>query len=507
MPASVMGAEPTRERLLHELNDHLEQVMAIYERVIHAQKPVYYAAQVESPTVAVEVEEPVEPTSSNLLRSLDQTAPKLAALLTGAHLKRGAKAFEHFLERAMANEDWITWLENEPNLGRHVFDLFEHSPFFAEQLIRSPWLLEQVRAAGTPPHEKFHMVAQRIGEPAELRRFYRQEVFRLQSESICLGVPIFDTQGQMSELTDAVIAAAYRMALEQTLAARPPAAPEYQAIDQMMIVALGRLGMREFDVASDADLVFVLPDADSHEQLFWTRVASRTIDIITAYTGEGVMFAVDTRLRPNGREGALVQTTRNYVDYFERSAEAWEGIAYMKSRAVAGNMDRATEFLNELQQVDWRRYGQSGRSKKDLRQMRLRVEKEQGPSNPLKAARGGYYDIDFALMYLRLKGAGLFFKVLNTPERIDIIEKMGHLDREDAAFLQDAAVFFRAVDHALRVFSGHAEGSLPSSEAKLSALQELVHRWIPDRLQDEPLTVKLSQIQERNRALFDRLFS
>ncbi len=42
--------------------------------------------------------------------------------------------------------------------------------------------------------------------------------------------------------------------------------------------------------------------------------------------------------------------------------------------------------------------------------MRLRLEKEQGEANPLKAGRGGYYDIDFALMYLRLKGAGVFLR-------------------------------------------------------------------------------------------------
>ena len=61
--------------------------------------------------------------------------------------------------------------------------------------------------------------------------------------------------------------------------------------------------------------------------------------------------------------------------------------------------------------------------------MRARLEREQGDSNPLKAGTGGYYDIDFAPMYLRLKSAGIFFKVLNTPERIDVIEQMGHLDR------------------------------------------------------------------------------
>jgi glutamate-ammonia-ligase adenylyltransferase len=58
--------------------------------------------------------------------------------------------------------------------------------------------------------------------------------------------------------------------------------------------------MREFDLASDADLVFVLPDSDSAEIRFWTRVAERLIDLVTAYTGDGVLFAVDTRLRPNG---------------------------------------------------------------------------------------------------------------------------------------------------------------------------------------------------------------
>ena len=172
------------------------------------------------------------------------------------------------------------------------------------------------------------------------------------------------------------------------------------------------------------------PTANLARSRFWTRVAERMIDMITAYTGEGIMFAVDTRFDPNGREGPLVQTESAYKDYLANRAEAWEGITYMKSRAVAGNSEATTKFLHELQQVDWRRYGQSGRSRRDLREMRARLEREQGSSSPLKAGSGGYYDIDFALMYLRLKSAGIFYKVLNTPERIDIIEKMGHLERD-----------------------------------------------------------------------------
>jgi glutamate-ammonia-ligase adenylyltransferase len=253
--------------------------------------------------------------------------------------------------------------------------------------------------------------------------------------------------------------------------------------------------------------VFVLPDEDLDEQVFWTRVAGRMIDLITAYTGTGLMFSVDTRLRPNGSAGALVQSEASYKDYFAKSAEAWEGIAYMKSRAITGDTEHATKFLNDLQQVDWRRYGQSGRSKRDLRQMRMRLEKEQGAGHPLKAGLGGFYDIDFLLLYLRLKGAGIFFKVLNTPERINIIEAMGHLERADAEFLRDAATFYRAVDHGLRVYSGHTEGSLPNSESQLEVLTELVHRWTPEHLNHQPLKIELSKIQNRTREIFDRLFS
>ena len=74
--------------------------------------------------------------------------------------------------------------------------------------------------------------------------------------------------------------------------------------------------MNEFDLGSDADLVFVLPDADAAELTFWTAVAERMIQTMSSYTGEGVMFTVDTRLRPNGREGDLVQSESAYKNYF-----------------------------------------------------------------------------------------------------------------------------------------------------------------------------------------------
>jgi glutamate-ammonia-ligase adenylyltransferase len=77
---------------------------------------------------------------------------------------------------------------------------------------------------------------------------------------------------------------------------------------------------------------------------------------------------------------------------------------------------------------------------------------------------------------------------------------MGHLDRGEAQFLNDAATFYRALDHGLRVLSGHADGKLPSSPAHMENLSALLARWTPIPLSE------LREIQTRTRTMFDRLF-
>ena len=493
MPPEGTGERLAAETFEQRLNEHLVAVQEIYDRVIHAHQPMYYT--IPPPEAAQEEEAQNLTPASTLTRLLDQRAPRLAEAVANASLYRGRQRFEHFLEKTLASPDALERLNAEPALAARVLDIFEYSPYFSDGLLRYPELLDEIG-------EPFQLEGGSLADGAALRRFYRRQMLRVQTESM-LAAPIFATLRKTSVLAEAVIAAAYRIAVREAPA---PAGPAYSPIDQMMVIALGRLGMGEFDLGSDADLVFVIPDADTGEHAFWTGVAERIVQTLSSYTGEGLMFAIDTRLRPNGREGGLVQTEGAYLAYFENAAEAWEGIAYMKARAVAGNAERATAFLNELQDVDWRRYGQSMRSRKELSQMRERLEREQGPANPLKAGVGGYYDIDFALMYLRLRGAGIFYKVLNTPERIDVIEKMGHIEREDAHFLREAATFYRAVDHSQRIATGHAEGSLPASPAQLEGITNLVRRWTPEHLHRPRIDATLLFIRRRTRDFFDRTF-
>ena len=117
----------------------------------------------------------------------------------------------------------------------------------------------------------------------------------------------------------------------------------------------------------------------------------------------------------------------------------------------------------------------------------------------IEKKRRGYYHVNNRL-YLRLRSAGVYFRVLNTPERIDVLRELGQLSKDEATFLLDAATFCRAVDHGIRILSGHAEGKLPRAESQREILAELVSRWTPIPLSSLP------DIRTELRALFDRYF-
>ena len=515
--AGTQRASGMAGQLLKELNQRLENVQVIYERIVHAQRPLQYSPVSSDRASGYREERNAErgemDVAGEVLEALAKTAPHFAERLRQRGLHRSEKALNAFLSSLAREPEQSQLLNSHSRLADWMLQIFELSPYLGEQLARFPELLEEIRRAVDHPTHRwaFEGLAAPLNDIGGLRRFYRREMFRILVASICFRERVFCTLDSTSALAEFVIARAYRIALERALAhARSratPIKPFFDPQNEMMVVALGRLGMREFDLASDADLLFIIPDAEAHRQRFWTRVAEHLIEILTSYTGDGTILSLDTRLRPNGREGMLVQTESTYVDYFASKAEAWEGIAYMKARGVAGDTDRATEFLTELQQVDWRRWGQSGRSRQDLRQMRLRLQREQGAASPLKAAEGGYYDADFILMYLRLKAAGMFFKSLNTPERIDVVEKTGHLDRMDAEFLLDATTYFRALDHALRVVTGRAEERIPVAPEQREMIAELLQRWTGTRVVAEDLDRDLLALQSRMRRVFEGIFT
>ena len=544
--SSVQESAPQEsDALMSQVKGHFADVTEIYERVIGGQ----------SPQASVPVSPPRQPQASRRagtpepehsweaqLRHLERQSPKLAAAVLATKIHHGRKHFEHFLNKFVSSPELLALFEGSPELIACVADLFEHSPHLAEHLIRHPEdtaELKPVVEAGASREsgerremgvgddaagrgdtsseggfdgggfENYPAIDRFLDSPepasdsrTALRRFYRRRMLRIQAESVYGGDPIFTTLAKTSRLTEWVIRAAFEIAIREIAGTSGSERPK----NPMQIIALGRLGMGEFDIGSDADLVFVITDEGAAERAWWHDAAEGLIDIISSYTQEGVLFSIDTRLRPMGRDGALIQTESRYKKYFAEQAEPWEAMTYMKARTIAGDIERGTSFLSELQNVDWERFGTSRDTAGKLMEMREKLERSQGPSHPIKAGPGGYYDIDFILMSLRLKDAVLFFSSLNTRARIEMIRAMGGLTATQVDRLSRAAVIFRSLDHAIRLATGPSSHKLPSSPSQLEIVANLLGRWSPVKPAPAQLSNTVDELRQSTRQLFHEIF-
>ena len=536
LASKMDGLGPSRsdDGLIGQVEGHFADVIEIYDRVIGAQSAgAIGSASGPGRPHASRPARAAEPAHSweAQLRHLERQSPKLAKAVRDTKTHHGRKHFEHFLNRFVSSPALPALFEQSPELMACVGDLFEHSPHLAEHLIRHPEdtaelkPLVEARASSAPAGSRGPRAGSNAADgsgfddyptidgfiespelgvdlPMALRRFYLRRMFKIQAESVYGRDHIFTTLAKTSRLAEWVIRAGFEIAIREvsrTSGIQRPKAP-------LQIVALGRLGMGEFDLGSDADLVFVITDEGIAERAWWQEAAERLIDIISSYTQQGVLFTIDSRLRPMGRDGELIQTESRYKKYFAEQAEPWEAITYMKARTIAGDIGRGTLFLGELQTVDWERFGSSRDTAPKLMEMRGKIERAQGPSHPIKAGAGGYYDIDFILMSLRLKDAGLFFSSLNTPERIGIIRKMGGLTATQVDRLWRAAVIFRSLDHAIRLAAGPSSHKLPTSASQLEIVAELVGRWSPLKPAPALLATMVDELRQSTRRLFQEIF-
>ena len=506
-------SSPHADSLGREVERHLREVSEIYERVIGGQRPLEPAI---APAVGVADARPDKPASDPSWRAqiqhLEQQSPRLAETIADLPIRWGRKHFEHFLNNLISVPDLLKTFEHDPDLMRCVGDLIEHSPHLAEQIIRNPAEAAELSTvvasdSANPDNTDRGTIEDArhsdLSDSAELRRFYRRRMLEILARSVYRREAVFSTLDKTSRLAEFVIQQALRIATaetERTLGRPRPAAP-------LQIIALGRLGMREFDLGSDADLVFVLPDEGAPRVKWWRRAVETLVDIMSSYTRDGALFTIDSRLRPMGRDGPLIQTESRFKQYFSEQAEAWEAITYMKARTIAGDLAQGTKFLTELQDTDWRRYGASDDPASELVVMRKKIEDAHGTSQPIKAGPGGYYDVDFILMYLRLRNAALFFPSLNTPERIEVLRTTKALTQEQAETLERAAEFLRSLDHAVRVAGGPSAHKIPVSVSQTEIISELVGRWSRVEIGPGGFREGFEQVRRETRELFQRIFA
>jgi [glutamine synthetase] adenylyltransferase / [glutamine synthetase]-adenylyl-L-tyrosine phosphorylase len=240
------------------------------------------------------------------------------------------------------------------------------------------------------------------------------------------------------------------------------------------VMALGRLGSSEFDLLSDADVLFVAEDSVGREEA--RKAAERIMDVLTAYTRDGTLLPVDARLRPRGREGELVTTPAQLEQYFATDAMAWEALTYLRLRYVAGNQTVADQAFQAA------RNGATSvasrpRFNRELAEMRRRLEESDTAPN-LKSGAGGAYDIDYLVGRLQVQhgvwGHG------NLSDRIRLIGQYGWLEDADARELAENAEFLRTLEHNIRLVTGRPGKWLPVAKHAQMWVAKLMAQTLGD---------------------------
>jgi [glutamine synthetase] adenylyltransferase / [glutamine synthetase]-adenylyl-L-tyrosine phosphorylase len=307
---------------------------------------------------------------------------------------------------------------------------------------------------------------------ALLRRHFRHLLFSAVARDIAEKRPVY------SSLTETTTAAEHAISAAFQIAGSPPG---------LAILALGRLGTREFDLLSDADLLFVCEGSENREAL--TKSAEQIMQALAAYTQEGMVFAVDARLRPRGAEGDLVVTPAQLESYFASEAQPWEALTYTKLRLIVGRAELGKQAA-QISETLFRRFAADAGFSQAVREMRTRLQNATAPAKSIRTSAGGLYDIDFLSSFLLVKN-DIRPKTGSLRDRLWRCSAKGVLEKRDAALLDHAAELCRTVEHVLRLVTGRNGRWLPSAEHARQAVEKLasqiLRRQFPEGLEKELL--------------------
>ncbi|MDR2000024.1 MAG: bifunctional [glutamate--ammonia ligase]-adenylyl-L-tyrosine phosphorylase/[glutamate--ammonia-ligase] adenylyltransferase [Zoogloeaceae bacterium] len=303
-----------------------------------------------------------------------------------------------------------------------------------------------------------------------LRRLKQLACVRIATRDLALDAPLAEITGAMTLLAEVVVETATRL-LHASLAARygEPRNSHGEA-QQLIVIGMGKLGGGELNVSSDIDLIFVYPEdgeTDGERSIsnfeFFTRLGKQLIAAIAEITGDGQVFRVDMRLRPNGDSGSLVCSFDMLENYFVTQGREWERYAWIKARPLTG------ERLDELEAIRrpfvFRKYLDFGtiNAMRDLHaQIRREVVKKDMAGN-VKLGPGGIREIEFIAQVFQLirGGRDRSLQVRPTLAALELLREKNQLSPDAAAELTHAYIFLRRLEHRLQFLDDAQTHSLP----------------------------------------------
>ena len=224
--------------------------------------------------------------------------------------------------------------------------------------------------------------------------------------------------------------------------------------EQLTIVALGKFGGREISYGADLDVLFVGDDI---------RAAQNLVIAMAQPSGEGNIWALDARLRPEGEKGALVCSLEPFQSYFANRAQPWELQALTRARAVSGPL--RNEFM-EIAKRAWRRASQDADLPARIDGMLERIRRERGSRSDfldLKTGSGGIIEAEFLVQALQMREN---IWEPNWERAVDRLHDRGYLTDSDVADLKNAYGFLRRCESVLRRYENKTVSALPSDSSE-----------------------------------------
>ncbi len=369
-----------------------------------------------------------------------------------------------FFEAIARRSAYLSLLTEYPHTLDRVIRMMYASGWAATFLTKHPIVLDEllddrVRHAapdyGALALELRAQLAEADGDTERqmdiLREAHHAHLFRLLAQDLAGDLSVERLADYLSALADTIVAATIDAAWK-TIATR------HREVPRFAVIAYGKLGGKELGYVSDLDVIFLFDDDDQEAPGNYAKLAQRFITWMTAHTSAGILFDIDTALRPDGASGMLVSSLAAFERYQDTAAWVWEHQALTRARFGAGDAAIGARFEAVRERVLRKdRSGQAGELKAEVLKMRKKM-RDAYPNRTalfdLKHDAGGMIDVEFMVQYLVLRHAAQYAQLTINVGNIALLRMCGELGLIDAALsmaVGDAYRVMRKLQHQLRL--------------------------------------------------------
>lgn len=348
------------------------------------------------------------------------------------------------------------------------------SDFAIDTLCRQPGLLAHLVQPGCPPLPLPELDPQQPSDwPQRLRRYRTAASTRLIWRDLAAQDDVPATLAGATALAEQCLGIGLA-ALEQEFAARHGVVRAADGSAQQLVVfGLGKLGGGELNFSSDVDLVYAYPqggESDGARPLaaeeYFARLGQRLARLLDETTVDGFSHRVDLRLRPFGSAGRVALSFAGMDQYFQREGRDWERYAWLKARAVAGDIGAGEAWLQTLRPFVYRRY-LDFTALDGLREMKAAITAEVSRRemfDDIKRGPGGIREIEFLSQALQLirGGRDASLRERRLLHALPALVACGQMAAEDGQDLLHAYAFLRRLENRLQMLRDAQTHALPT---------------------------------------------